>query len=312
MTAFAPASGIRVEHVSKRFSRRVLALDDVSFDIHSGEAFGIIGPNGAGKTTLFGCLLGLLNTDAGRVTVAGVAPDDLRVRAMTGYVPERLVFDPTLTPRQVLELRHQLLSLPRLARGADIEAMLERVALPADARTRTLRTFSRGMLQRVGLAHALLGSPRYLFLDEPTLGIDPVGSVQLRELLNSLKAIGTTVVINSHDLAHLERVCDRVALINAGKLERVESLRAAVSAKRVLRVGWSMSTPAPTTIALKACAQRAKVTLTHSEVHHAHFTVDDEAQVTALIKALLESDVHVTEVTPEEARLERFFEAARA
>ena len=297
-----PPSQIVVDAVSKSFGRRQRVLSDVSFEVGEGECLGVIGPNGAGKTTLFGCLLGLLRPDGGRVTVEGRAPDDLEVRAHTGYVPERLEFDPTLSARQLIALRHELLGLARPSRTADVEAQLDQVGLAVPARSRPLRTFSRGMLQRLGLAHALIGAPRWLFLDEPTLGIDPEGAAHLRGLLGSLKARGVTVIINSHDLAHLERVCERVVLLRAGRVAAIETMAGADGL--ALSVRWVGEATADL---LAACAGAAGATLLEVEGSRAQLRVADEAAAARLLKELLAGGVAVSLVERDVARLERFF-----
>ena len=178
-----PPPGIEVEGLSKAYLRGRPVLSDVNLSIRAGETFGIIGPNGAGKTTLFGCMLGLLWPDTGRVRISGRPPDHLEVRRTTGYLPERPAFDPGATARQSLGLHHALAGLPPRARRAEVEAVLTQVGLAPTSWDRTPRSFSRGMLQRLGLAQALVGQPRILFLDEPTLGIDPDGLLHLRALL---------------------------------------------------------------------------------------------------------------------------------
>ncbi|TMQ72983.1 MAG: ABC transporter ATP-binding protein [Candidatus Eisenbacteria bacterium] len=202
---------IRVEGLSKSYRRGlalepVRALKDVTLEIRSGEVFGIIGPNGAGKTTLLGCLLGFLRPDAGAVTIDDRRPDDLEVRRVTGYLPERLVLDRWMTGRGFLGYHHALAKLAPAHRGAEVEQALERVGLTAEAGARPIAKYSRGMLQRLGLAQALLGAPRYVFLDEPASGVDPAGIVLFRRLLNEVKGRGVTVVLNSHQLEQVERV----------------------------------------------------------------------------------------------------------
>ena len=233
--------GIVVEGVSKTYRRgltaeRVRALADVSLTIAPGEAFGIIGPNGAGKTTFLGCLLGFLRPDGGRITIDGHAPDDLKVRTVTGYLPERLVLDRWMSGRDFLAYHHALARLPSATRTAEVEAALEGVGLAGEAAARAIRRYSRGMLQRLGLAQAMLGSPRYLFLDEPASGVDPAGVVLFRRLLAELKPRGVTVILNSHQLDQVERVCDRVAFVRAGKVEAIETVAAGAEHARMLRV----------------------------------------------------------------------------
>src|SRR5262249_46528386 len=169
-------SGIEIQGLTKTYrGGMVRALDDVSLSVRPGEAFGIIGPNGAGKTTLLGCLLGLLRPDTGRISVDGRPADDLAVRCLTGYLPERLVLDRWMAGIDFLAYHHALAGLDPARRRDEAAAALERVGLTPEDGRQAIRRYSRGMLQRLGLAQALLGAPRYLFLDEPISGVGPAG-----------------------------------------------------------------------------------------------------------------------------------------
>jgi ABC-type multidrug transport system ATPase subunit len=304
---------IRVEGLSKSFRRGVLgetvrALDGVSLEIPSGEVFGIIGPNGAGKTTFLGCLLGFLHPDAGTVTIDGHAPDDVEVRRVTGYLPERLVMDRWMTGNGFLAYHHELAGLPGRERSRDVEAALARVGLPSEAGHRPIRDYSRGMLQRLGLAQALLGAPRYVFLDEPASGVDPAGVVLFRRLLNEVKGHGVTVVLNSHQLEQVERVCDRVAFVSAGRVQAIETLEAGAALARVLRVRTL-----PGAIervgrdALEALARNAGAQLAEAGPAQARFAVADDDGAARLVAALVAAGVPVVEAVPDESRLERLF-----
>ena len=281
---------------------RVRALDGVSLEIRAGEVFGIIGPNGAGKTTLLGCLLGFLRPDAGRVTVDGRAPDDLGVRATTGYLPERLVLDRWMTGLDFLRYHHALAGLPRTARARDVGEALERVGLDPDAGRRSIRRYSRGMLQRLGLAQALLGSPRWVYLDEPASGVDPAGVVLFRRLITDARARGATVVLNSHQLEQVERVCDRVAFVHAGRVQAIETLAAGATLARVVRVRFAVHPPE-----LAPIAARAGAALEGGTGPEARFTVADDEGAARLVEALVQGGARVAEVVPDESRLERLF-----
>ncbi|MBI1798034.1 MAG: ABC transporter ATP-binding protein [Candidatus Eisenbacteria bacterium] len=306
-------AGIEVIGLTKTYRRglggeTVRALTDVSLAIPAGEAFGIIGPNGAGKTTFLGCLLGFLRPDAGRITIDGHAPDDLAVRAATGYLPERLILDRWMTGGAFLAYHHALARLPEASRRADVDAALEQVAL-SEARAQRVREYSRGMLQRLGLAQALLGAPRYVFLDEPASGVDPAGVVLFRRLLSDLKRRAVTVILNSHQLDQVERVCDRVAFVRAGRVEAIETISAGATVARVLRVraagapiGERIAREALAAIATQAGAELRQVTAAE-----ARFAVADDAGAARLIAALVAGGVAVAEATPEESRLERLF-----
>ena len=305
-------TGIEVESLSKSYRRglageRVQALDGVTLTIAPGEVFGIIGPNGAGKTTFLGCLLGFLRPDRGRVTIDGRAPDDLAVRRVTGYLPERLVLDRWMTGLDFLEFHHALAGLPASDRRAQAEAGLAKVGLEGEAGERAIRKYSRGMLQRLGLAQALLGAPRFVFLDEPASGVDPAGIVLFRRLLAELKGREVTVVLNSHQLDQVERVCDRVAFVKGGRVEAIETVSAGSAAARILRVRWAVSAAPPSTDALRAAATEASVELLGADRLGARFAVADDSAAARVLHALVTAGVPVVEAMPEEGRLERLF-----
>ena len=307
-------TGIQIEGLSKTYRRGLLgepvrALADVSVSIAPGEAFGIIGPNGAGKTTFLGCLLGFLRPDAGRITIDGRAPDDITIRTVTGYLPERLVLDRWMSGYQFLAYHHALARLPADGREAEVERALERVGLDPEAGRRTVRRYSRGMLQRLGLAQALMGRPRYVFLDEPASGVDPAGVVLFRRLLSELARDGVTVILNSHQLAQVERVCGRVAFVKAGRVEAIETVAAGAGHARVLRVraaGDALGTRVPRE-QLAVLASSAGATLHDLAPPEARFTVADDDAAARLLQALIGAGVPVAEATPEESRLERLF-----
>jgi ABC-type multidrug transport system ATPase subunit len=226
---------ISVVNVSKaygRFGRRTQALAGVSLEVRQGETLGLIGPNGAGKTTLLSCLLGFLRPDSGTIRVDGMAPDDLSVRARTGYMPERLGFDRELTGAAFLAHHWRLSGGNRRRVGEEVRAAADRVGLEPGALRRRLRSYSRGMLQRIGVAQATMGNPSLLFLDEPASGTDPLGVALVRERILEARARGATIVLNSHQLPEVERVCDRVVYIDHGRLAREETLRGETAAPR--------------------------------------------------------------------------------
>ena len=305
--------GIQVENLTKTFrGGAVRALANVSLAVSPGEAFGIIGPNGAGKTTFLGCLLGFLRPDSGRIRVDGREPDDLAVRRVIGYLPERLVLDRWMTGRGFLEYHHALAGLPDAEREAQVGQALDRVGLESDAAERTVRHYSRGMLPRLGLAQALLGQPRYLYLDEPISGVDPAGILLFRRVLAELNQHGVTLVFNSHQLDNVERLCDRVAFIKKGSVEAVETLKAGSEAERILRVRAAAGVEWPLTQeAMAELALRAGAALLEWRPPQARFSVADDATAAHLIHALCTAGLPVVEATPEESRLERLFTHAQ-
>lgn len=211
-------SGIVIDRVVKRYGRTT-ALDGVSLTIEHGEAIGIIGRNGAGKTTLMSALLGLIDPTSGTIAIDGRSPHSLQTKRVIGYVPERIGFSRWMSGRALVDLHARLCGV-----GDRTEQMLERVGLERAAWDRPMKKYSRGMLQRTALAQALIGNPQFLFLDEPTSGIDPEGAIRFREIVAELKNDGVTIVLNSHQLDQMERVCNRVAFLEAGRIEAVEDV----------------------------------------------------------------------------------------
>jgi ABC-2 type transport system ATP-binding protein len=199
----------------------LVAVDDLSFEVRPGEIVGMLGPNGAGKTTALQLSLRLLHPDAGESRLFGLDPRDLSAKRRIGYAPDAPLFPPALTGMRLLELHCDLLGIPR-ERGA---AMVERLGFGEPA-TRAAGTYSRGQAQRLGLAQALLGDPELVLLDEPTAGLDPAGVAQVREILIGLRARGAAVLLNSHLLSEVERVCDRVLFVKGGRLLLAHDVRA--------------------------------------------------------------------------------------
>src|SRR3984885_1192821 len=189
-----PFGGIVVDQITKTYKGgKIKALNGISLHIKEGEAFGLIGPNGAGKSTFFGCLLAFLKVDSGTITIDGKPTDSLETRRTVGYLPERLNFDGWMTGREFLDFHHELAELPQSGRVSACEELLTRVALQQTAWDLPIKKYSRGMLKRLGLAQALITSPKYLLLDEPASGVDPGGVLLVRKVLKELKSTGMTI-----------------------------------------------------------------------------------------------------------------------
>jgi ABC-2 type transport system ATP-binding protein len=220
-------NGIRVEALTKTYRPFGVVrpvLKGVDLTIAPGEVVGLIGPNGAGKTTLMSCIVGFLNADTGSITIDGRSNDDLDVRRRTGFVPERMNFDRRATGGAFLRYMARLAGVPRQRVADRVDELLTRLGL-ADAEDTRLSQYSRGMLQRIGMAQALMLDPDFLFLDEPTSGLDPNGVFLVRDLIAEEKARGAAVLLNSHQLAEVEKVCDRVLFLKGGVIARDEALR---------------------------------------------------------------------------------------
>ncbi|MBX3023461.1 ABC transporter ATP-binding protein [bacterium] len=203
--------------------RRLRVLHALDLVVRRGEILGLIGPNGAGKTTTFKCLLGLLRPSAGQVVFEG-RPLDVRQRAAIGFLPEQPYFYDYLTVRETLSLYAHLYGMHGGAARARVAEVIEQVQLGPKQRA-SLRTLSKGTMQRVGIAQAILNRPRLLILDEPMSGLDPIGRHAMRELIRSLHAGGTTVIFSSHILPDAEALCDRVAILTGGRLREIIDLR---------------------------------------------------------------------------------------
>ncbi|MFM8334621.1 MAG: ABC transporter ATP-binding protein [Opitutaceae bacterium] len=195
---------------------RLRAVDHVSLTVRPGEVFGLLGPNGSGKSTTIKLLLGLLEPTAGRCAIFGVPSGKVEARRDVGYLPEAPNFYRFLTGRELVTFYGRMCGLAGAALRGRVEEVIGLVGL-AGAGDRRVGTYSKGMLQRIGLAQALVHDPRLLILDEPTAGVDPVGSSEMAELILALKARGKTVLITSHLLGQIEELCDRVAILDRGK-----------------------------------------------------------------------------------------------
>lgn len=205
------ASGVR--------RKKVKALQGVDLSVPPGEVLGILGPNGAGKTTLLKVLLGIVHPTSGEARLFGQPAGDPTARRRLGYLPENHRFPTYLTARQTLDVYGRLADLSDAERKERIPRLLEEVGLASWEDTRVGK-FSKGMMQRLGLAQALMNDPEVVVLDEPTDGVDPVGRRDIRDRLRALKQTGTTIVINSHLLSEIELVCDRVLIMHKGRIIR--------------------------------------------------------------------------------------------
>ncbi len=196
------------------------ALRPLTLTVSDGEVFGFLGPNGAGKTTTLKLLMGLVFPTGGTARILGMEIDDPRVKAQIGFLPEQPYFYDHLTAKELLEYYAQLSGVPAKECATRVEKMLGRVGL-SDAARIQLRKFSKGMLQRVGLAQAILHDPKLVFLDEPMSGLDPMGRREVRDLIQQLQREGKTVFFSTHILSDAEALCDRVAVIHQGELRGV-------------------------------------------------------------------------------------------
>lgn len=207
-------------------TQKVPSLKNCTLQVFAGETFGLLGPNGAGKTTLLKTLLGIIRPTSGRALVLGKPMGDRSAKQRIGYLPENPYFYDFLTGWEILNFTAGLFGIPKSVRQQRIPELLDLVGLAQTAAKRKqLRQYSKGMLQRVGMAQALINDPDLVFLDEPMSGLDPLGRFQIREIIQSLKQQGKTIFFNSHILADVEMICDRVAILGQGEILCLGSLQ---------------------------------------------------------------------------------------
>ena len=214
---------IETHELRKEFGSKT-AVASLTLAVRRGEVFGFLGPNGAGKTTSIKILLALIAPTAGSATVLGFPLGNVAARSKIGFLPEHFRFHDWLTGREFLQFHGKLYPMPARQLAIRIDELLSRVDL-LDAAERKLREYSKGMLQRIGLAQALLNNPELVFLDEPTSGLDPLGRLLVRDLIDELRLQGTAVFLNSHLLSEVEVTCDRVAFVKRGEVVRELNLR---------------------------------------------------------------------------------------
>jgi ABC-2 type transport system ATP-binding protein len=217
-----------VQNLRKSFrsgflKRRIPGIEGVSFSIARGSVFALIGHNGAGKTTTINCILDLVHADGGQVSIMGRDHRDPASRSQVGYLPERPFFFEHLSGRELLQFYARLLDLPKDRRAARIGEVLDMVGMTEFA-GRRLSKYSKGMLQRIGLAQAILGDPELLILDEPMSGLDPIGRREIRELLMDFKRAGKTIILSTHIVQDVEMIADTVGILKQGRLVALRDL----------------------------------------------------------------------------------------
>jgi ABC-2 type transport system ATP-binding protein len=290
---------IQTNALRKEFGDNV-AVRGLTLQVPAGEVFGFLGPNGAGKTTSIKMLLGLVAPTSGGGELLGEPIGSRAARARVGFLPEHFRFHDWLTAEEFLTLHGQLYHMQTLRLRERLSELLELVGL-TPFRRKQLRTFSKGMLQRIGLAQALLNDPALVFLDEPTSGLDPVGRRLVRDIIRDLRARGTTVFLNSHLLSEVEITCDRVAFIKHGEVIRLADLKTLLEGETRVTVRADGLTPTILagleSLGRDVRADGPQVTL----------TIDGEAALPSLARYLVQQGAQLYALTPQRLALEDLF-----
>ena len=284
----------------------VQALNGISLEVDEGAIFGLLGPNGAGKTTLVKILLGLVHPTSGTARLFDRPAGSPAARHRIGFVPENHRFPGFFTATQTLHAYGRLADVPRTERNQRIPQLLKRLNLDGRGDTK-VKTFSKGMLQRLGLAQALLSDPDLLFLDEPTGGVDPVGRRAIRDIVLTLQDEGKTIFLNSHLLSEVEKVCTQIAILRDGTLVRQGSVDELTAVERVYDL---VATPIPDTLLetsdlpLDPSPDGASV---EADLTQYRVRADDRTTLNAVLDRLREADVEIESITPLRKSLEDYF-----
>lgn len=297
-------NAIETHHLRKVYAQQTseekTALADLTLSVKRGEVFGFLGPNGAGKTTAVKMLLGLVAITSGEARILGQPVNEPDVRRKVGFLPEHFRFHEWLTGGEFLALHADLYRIPRHRSRQRIPQLLERIGLASHA-NKKLHTYSKGMLQRIGLAQALLNEPEVVLLDEPTSGLDPGGRRMVRDIIRELREGGTSVFLNSHFLSEVEITCDRVAFIKRGEVVQTNTLQTLLEAELSVQVR-AHPLSAEIIIGLSHWGQNIRV-----DGDHLTMTLKSEAALPAINRYLVERGVDIYAIQPQKISLEELF-----
>jgi len=297
------ADAIEIQGLTKRFKNPlggpITAVDNLTLSVKSGEIFGFLGPNGAGKTTTIKILLGLLFPTEGKATVLGKSPGDIDIKNKISYLPESPYFYEHMTARELLGFYADLFRIKGAERKNRIDALLKQVGLTSAA-DKPLRQYSKGMLQRAGLAQALLNDPELVFLDEPTSGLDPIAHADICNMILDLKTQGKTVFVSSHQLSDIEMIGDRVAILVGGKLAMVGEVKELLATDQIEVTASDVS---------DEVGENIKPVADEFELHAGKMTafVKGTDSLNKVIETLVKSGASILTVNPRRRTLEKLF-----
>lgn len=305
-----PETVIEISELTKDYQvgfvrkRTIRALDALSLEVYRGEIFGFLGPNGAGKTTTLKLLMRLIYPTAGTAKVLGRPIDDVAMRARIGYLPENPYFYDYLSGRELLRYTGALFGLSKQAAQTRADELLSHVGLEAERADRQLRKYSKGMLQRIGIAQALVNDPEVIFFDEPMSGLDPIGRREVRDLILELRRQRKTIFFSSHILSDVEALCDRAAILNRGRLLRVGTVEELTStgdsAMEVIATGISRES-------IKGLLGEVQSVEASETPGGLHLLVKNANEIEQAIALVLRAGGHLISVNPRRASLEDLF-----
>jgi len=299
---------VEIRNLVKRFHNIVThewvaAVNDISLEVPQGEIFGFLGPNGAGKTTTIKALLGLIFPDAGVVKVLGQEPGENEVKYQISYLPESPYFYEHMTAREMISFYASLFGMSGAQRNKRVDYLIELVGLN-NAGNKPLRAFSKGMLQRVGIAQSLVNDPKVLFFDEPTSGLDPIAHRDIRDLIIHLKNEGRTLFLSSHQLSDVEEVCDRVSILYRGKIRKIGRVEDLIAGGKVEVIADGIKLTPAISAELKANSD----SIVENQNGHIVITGSaDNATKQTLIDIIRKNDGSVVSVAPTRRTLEDIF-----
>ena len=303
MAAAISIQGLTKEYLDVWQKQKVVAVNNLNLEVEEGEIFGFLGRNGAGKTTTIKMLLGLIFPTAGDANILGKPMGDNSVKQDVAYLPEETYFYDSMTGWDLMDFYGRLFKIPEPERSRRIRICLEKVKLQPEAWKRGVRGYSKGMRQRTGIAQALINDPKLLFLDEPTSGLDPIAHAELRDIVASLKDEGKTVFLSSHQLADVELICTRVAIIHRGKLLKTGRIHDLISGERTEITVQGSELANGTLEKLKALV--ATVERDGSDV--LHLQSDDSEKVNAVIDLVRGARGRILSIVPHKRTLEDVF-----
>jgi ABC-2 type transport system ATP-binding protein len=302
MAAAIEIQGLSKEYVDIWRKQKVEAVKNLNLTVEEGEIFGFLGRNGAGKTTTIKMLLGLLFPTAGDATILGKPMGDNNVKGQLSYLPEETYFYDSMSAWDLLDFYARLFKIPGGERERRIRISLEKVRLQPEAWKRNIRGYSKGMRQRTGIAQALINDPKLLFLDEPTSGLDPIAHSELRDIVGSLRGEGKTVFLSSHQLADVELICTRVAIIHNGKLlvtGTIKDLTAGDVTEITVQGEQLNNGVLPKLKAITPVTEQGNGTL--------QMSANESDKIAAIIDAVRAAKGHVLSVVPHKRTLEEVF-----